>query len=236
MLFGVLIVLAVACCPLYWKLTWRRTAAWCTALLWLDVALLMLLGAGELGGRFAGCSAQCWAQRIAEFTPSAAHAVMGMRGCRCVLCCHLLHFPVPPQLLFQHAGFLRGAYVGASDSCKYAETLAVEEANRTVEDPQQRQQVLPCDERQLVLIIKPPVLCGLAAALRPVLLLQMHAALFDPSASACLAHLPPQVMSALAYYLGLRYIPVSQVVNELLGVPTHLLHSIVDVSGEGTGV
>lgn len=47
MLFGVLIVVAVACCLLYWKLTWRRTAAWCTALLWLDVALLMLLGAGK---------------------------------------------------------------------------------------------------------------------------------------------------------------------------------------------
>lgn len=47
-LFGVLIVLAVACGLLYWKLAWRRTAAWCTALLWLDVALLMLLGAGEL--------------------------------------------------------------------------------------------------------------------------------------------------------------------------------------------
>lgn len=31
--------------------------------------------------------------------------------------------------------------MGASDSCKYAETLAVEEANRTIEDPQQRQQV-----------------------------------------------------------------------------------------------
>lgn len=57
--------------------------------------------------------------------------------------------------------------------------------------------------------------------------------------SAPLAPLPalllpsPQVTSALAYYLGLRYIPDSQVVNELLGVPTHLLHSIVDVSGEG---
>lgn len=58
-LFGVLILLAVACCLLYWKLTWRRTAAWCTALLWLDVALLMLLGADELGGRLAGCVEQC---------------------------------------------------------------------------------------------------------------------------------------------------------------------------------
>lgn len=39
------------------------------------------------------------------------------------------------------AGFLRGAYVGASDSCKYAETLAIEVANRTIHDPKQRQQV-----------------------------------------------------------------------------------------------
>lgn len=156
MLFGVLIVLAVACCLLYWKLTWRRTAAWYTALLWLNVALLMLLGAGELGRRFAGCSGQGWAQGNAEVASSAGHVVM--RGCRCVHCAHLLHLPATPQL----TGFLRGAYVGASDSCKYAETLAVEEANRTVEDPQQRQQVRPCDEHQLVLIIE--LLCGLAAA------------------------------------------------------------------------
>ena len=40
-------------------------------------------------------------------------------------------------------------------------------------------------------------------------------------------------MSALAYYLGLRYIPDSRVVDELLGVPTHLLHTIVDVRRGG---
>lgn len=55
-----------------------------------------------------------------------------------------------------------------------------------------------------------------------------------PSRCIPLAH-TPQVMSALAYYLGLRYIPDSQVVNELLGVPTHLLHAIVDVSGGRRG-
>lgn len=42
-------------------------------------------------------------------------------------------------------------------------------------------------------------------------------------------------MSALAYYLGLRYIPDSRVVDELLGVPTHLLHAIVDVSQRPVG-
>lgn len=45
------------------------------------------------------------------------------------------------------AGFLRGAYVGASDSCKYAETLAIEVANRTIHDPKQRQQVGGCSSQ-----------------------------------------------------------------------------------------
>lgn len=43
---GLLILLAAACALLGWRLTWPRTTAACTALLWLDVALLMLLGAG----------------------------------------------------------------------------------------------------------------------------------------------------------------------------------------------
>lgn len=46
-LMGALILLAAACGLAFWRLRWRRTAATATALLWLDVALLLLLGAGE---------------------------------------------------------------------------------------------------------------------------------------------------------------------------------------------
>ncbi len=40
----------------------------------------------------------------------------------------------------------------------------------------------------------------------------------------------PQVVQALEYYLGITYIPDSEVVDRLLGVPTQLLHLAVAVS------
>jgi len=44
--------------------------------------------------------------------------------------------------------------------------------------------------------------------------------------------MPPslQVGRAFAYYYGVTAIPDAQVVNELLGVPTYLLHQLVEVS------
>lgn len=57
---GALILLAAACGILFWRrLLWRRSAAIATALLWLDVALLLLLGAGALRGVFVGASDSC---------------------------------------------------------------------------------------------------------------------------------------------------------------------------------
>lgn len=45
----------------------------------------------------------------------------------------------------------------------------------------------------------------------------------------------PQVVQALEYYLGITYIPDSEVVDRLLGVPTQLLHQAVAVSCWGAG-
>lgn len=51
----------------------------------------------------------------------------------------------------------------------------------------------------------------------------------SPTASPC--WLLPQVLNALAYYLGLTYIPDARVVDQLLGVPTYQLHEAVEVRG-----
>jgi hypothetical protein len=44
--FGTTLAIALLCSIVYWRLAWYRTATAITALLWLDIALLMLLGAG----------------------------------------------------------------------------------------------------------------------------------------------------------------------------------------------
>lgn len=46
---------------------------------------------------------------------------------------------------------------------------------------------------------------------------------------------PRQVVRALECYLGITYIPDSRVVDQLLGVPTHLLHQAVEVLRRGGG-
>ena len=45
-MFGTTLAIALLCSIVYWRLAWYRTATAITALLWLDIALLMLLGAG----------------------------------------------------------------------------------------------------------------------------------------------------------------------------------------------
>ena len=41
---------------------------------------------------------------------------------------------------------------------------------------------------------------------------------------------PWQVLNGLYYYLGLTFIDDDRVVDELLGVPTYLLHAAIDVN------
>lgn len=49
-IFGVTILVTALLMPLIWKMTWPKTAACLTALLWLCICLLMLLGTGLLNG------------------------------------------------------------------------------------------------------------------------------------------------------------------------------------------
>ena len=49
------------------------------------------------------------------------------------------------------AGLLRGVYVGAADSCLYAETFAADLAGRKITDPKTRQQVGWARRNHLVL-------------------------------------------------------------------------------------
>lgn len=46
-MFGLTLALALAAGPLFWRLRWYGWATLVTTLLWLDIALLMLLGVGE---------------------------------------------------------------------------------------------------------------------------------------------------------------------------------------------
>jgi len=46
-------------------------------------------------------------------------------------------------------------------------------------------------------------------------------------------HTIVQVLNGFAYYFGLIAIPDDQVVYELMGVPTYILHRFVDVSSVG---
>ncbi|KAL4420686.1 hypothetical protein ABPG75_010342 [Micractinium tetrahymenae] len=119
-LFGLAILIAAACCLLCWRVRRPGAAKLFTMLLWLDAALLMLLG----------------------------------------------------------AGLMRGVYVGSTDSCLYVDTLSLDLAHRKVTDPSDR----------------------------------------------------AKIVRALEYYLGLTHIPDSQVVDQLLGVPTYLLHQAVESS------
>ena len=48
-MFGTTLLIALLCGLLCLRLHWYRTATWMTALLCLDIALLMILGAGERG-------------------------------------------------------------------------------------------------------------------------------------------------------------------------------------------
>lgn len=223
---GLLILLAAACALLCWRLTWPRTAAACTALLWLDVALLMLLGAGGhlFMPRVAGCM---WPHGFAF-----GLEVRGMEG-------QGIHptAGVPPWLCAAAAGFLRGAYVGASDSCKYAETLVLDVANRTVENPRQQQQARPpaCEGS------RGPSCMAAAGHQRRAAAgherrravrrgRHVHANAHRLSVQRCV-----QVLAELEYYFGIRYIHDSRVVHELLGVPTYLLHALVEASCAGAG-
>jgi hypothetical protein len=107
-----------------------------TTLLWLIVALIMLLGAGEEDGALPQCARQ---QLLALLQP-----------CRCRwMLPALLPAVVEARLASENlrapplapAGLMRGAYVGATDSCKYTETFVLDTSSRKISNPRDREQV-----------------------------------------------------------------------------------------------
>lgn len=130
-LFGTTALLAALAAPLFWRLRWYRCATLLSVVLWLDVALLMFLGVGEprfipMQSRLLGCCA-CGMHGLSPRLPA--------------------HDPPPPRapprprlasLPPLSAGLLNGVYVVSTDTCLYAEFLAISLALREVPEAQRQ--------------------------------------------------------------------------------------------------